>query len=132
MLNELTDLELDALVIRVGNSSAKQLQRDLYNNVFNERQKPYIEAFVVHKIKEERNEPIKLYHRRKASDGETFKAHETFALMRDGWVDSPSKFEKDTRDKIADVSKTVFAFCRKEYKWIVGTILFIIYLYLKG
>lgn len=130
MPDKLTDSELDILIVRTRKSSAKELQRDLVNNAFSERERPYIEGYIPIKIKEERNTPIKLYHRRKAPTGRNFKAYEEPELKLNGWVDDPWLFEKDFRDKLIDFKNILVVFWCKEYKWILGFIVTLIALYL--
>jgi len=126
----MNDIELDALVIRLQNKSAKDIQDDLKRNIFSAKEKPYIEGYLKHKIEEERNAPTHMYHRRKAPEGKTFKAYEVPALEKKGWVDSPSKIKKDVRDKFIDITKWIYAFWCKEYKWILGVIITLIGLYI--
>jgi hypothetical protein len=130
MVDKLTDIELHTLTTRVMNTSVKELQRDLHNNAFSEKERPYIERYLAQTIQEERNVPIKLYHRRKAPNGKMFKAYEVPVLESKGWVDSPSKIKKDARDKCIDVLNSIYTFWCKEYKWILGVILSAITLYL--
>lgn len=102
--NELTDIELDALVILIRNMSAKEIQDRLERNKFSAKVRPYVEEFLPHKIEEERNAPITMYHRRKAPESKIFKAYE-LATLKKGWVDSPDKFKKGIKDKIIFITK---------------------------
>lgn len=130
MPEKFTDSELDILFFRTKNCSAKELRRDLNNNAFSERERPYIEGFIRHKIKEERNTPIKLYHRRKAPTGRIFKAYEKRELELNGWVVSPLFYREDFRDKLNYFKYKLVVFWCKEYKWILGFIVTLIALYL--
>ncbi|OGP41521.1 MAG: hypothetical protein A2022_10170 [Deltaproteobacteria bacterium GWF2_42_12] len=125
----MNDIELDALTIRLVNSSSKEIKDNLLHGRYKSEEIPYVEGYLPHKIEEERNAPVTLYHRRKAPEGKIFKAYEVSTLKK-SWVDSPSKIKKDIRDKLGNVMKTIFAFWCKEYKWILGFILTTIALYL--
>lgn len=110
MSEKLTEIELDTLVIRIRDMSAKDLQNALKRNMFSTKEQPYIEGYLQYKIKEERNAPTHMFHRRKAPDGKIFKTYEVPALEKKGWVDSPTKFKKDIRDKFTDFKPVLFNF----------------------
>lgn len=127
---ENSDINLDALVIRISNSTSKRLKDDLLSNVFSTQEIPYIEAMIKKLEEDEKNALITLYHRRKAPTGKTFKTYELPMLKR-GWVDSPSKFNEGHLNKIKRVIiKPIWKFWRKEYKWLLGYIAIILSLYL--
>ena len=130
MSEKLTEIELDTLVIRIRDMSAKDLQNDLKRNMFSTKEQPYVEEYLQYKIEEERNAPTHMFHRRKALDGKIFKAYEVTALEKKGWVDSPKKFKKEIRDKFTDFKTVLFSFWLKEWKWILGFIVTLITLYI--
>lgn len=127
-------INLDVLVIRIGNSTSNQLKADLLRNAFTSDQIPYVEAWIKKLEEDERNAPVTMYHRRKAPNGKVFKAYELPALEKKGWVDSQEKFKEGIISKIKKlikvVIKSVWAFWCKEYKWILGFIVTLIALYL--
>jgi len=113
MPNKLTNLELDALIIRIRDKSVKQLNIDLHNNLFSEKQIPYVEGYIQEKIKEERKAAINLQRTGKAQD---VKIHDTWVyhalcdakivkspvaqkLYKEGWTDSPAKVFNGYRGK---------------------------------
>ena len=92
--NKLNNTELDILVIRTQHLSSAELQDALKRSVFSIKEVPYIEGYIPHKIEEERNAPVTLYHHSKAPDGKIFKTYEIPLLEKKGWVDTPNKFRK--------------------------------------
>jgi len=123
--NKLNDKELDILVIRVQHMSATDLQDALKRNIFNTKEVPYIEGYLQHKIEEERNAPVTMYHRRKAPDGKIFKAFEVPALKK-GWVDSPDKFKESINEKICILIKSSLPFLKKHWQFIVRSLVILI------
>ncbi|MFH1994682.1 MAG: hypothetical protein ABIJ24_03175 [Nitrospinota bacterium] len=126
----ITEIGLDAIAIRIMGMSAKEIQYCLDRNMFSARERPYFEEYLPHKIEEERNAPVTMYHRRKATDGKIFKAYEVSTLKK-GWVDSPDKFSEGIISKIKRIIiNPIWVFWCKEYKWILGFIATLIALYL--
>lgn len=111
--NKLNDNELDVLVIRTQNMSAADLQDALKRNIFSTKEVPYIEGYLQHKLEEERNAPVTMYHRRKAPEGKVFKAYEMPVLEKKGWVDSPDKFKEGIKSKIKRIIKAIWNFLLK-------------------
>jgi hypothetical protein len=99
------NINLDALIIRIGNSTSTQLKADLLRNAFSAQQMPYVEAWIKQLEEKERNAPVTLYHRRKAPSGKIFKAYELPLLEKKGWVDSPTKFKENIFIRIIGICK---------------------------
>lgn len=129
--NKLTDIELDILVILIKHMSAKEIQDRLERNMFSGKERPYVERFLPYKIEEERNAPVTMYHKRKSPKGKTFKACEVSVLEKKGWVKSPDKFSEGIISKIKRIiTKPIWEFWFKEWKWILGFIVTLITLYI--
>jgi len=101
------NFNLDALVIRIRNTTSRKLKEELLRNAFSTQEIPYVEAWIKRLEEEERIAPVTLYHRRKAPDGKIFKAFEVPTLEKKGWLDSPDKFKKGIISKIRNLIKRI-------------------------
>ena len=122
----MNDLELDALTIRLVNSSSKEIKDNLLHGRYKSEEVPYIEGYLPYKIEEERNIPVTMYHRRKAPEGTTFKAYEVPAIEKKGWVDSPVKFKKGIRECSQRIVKIFSQFWLLHWKFIIVALIALI------
>jgi len=130
MCKKMNEIDIDALAIRLQNTSAKEIKENLLHNRYDIKEVPYIEGYLKIKIEEEKNAPTYMYHRRKAPEGKIFKVYEVPALEKKGWVDSPAKFKEGIKDKFIKFNSILFDFWCKEWKWILGFIVTLITLYI--
>jgi hypothetical protein len=130
LCENMNDLKLDALIILLHASSSEDIKDNLLHGRYNSEEEPYAKEYLPLKIEEERNKPIKMYHRSKSPDGKIFKAYEVPSLKK-SWVNSPTKFKESIINKIIRIIiKPIWIFWCKEYKWLLGFIVILIGLYL--
>ncbi len=122
----MNDIELDALIIRLQSASIKEIQNNLLRNIYNSKEVPYIEGYLKYRIEEERNKPVKMYHRRKAIEGKTFKTYEVPVLEKKGWVDSPVKFQESIGDRVEKVSTVLWHFWLRRWPILLPIIVSVI------
>lgn len=71
-----------------------------------------------------------MYHEVKAPKGIVVTAAEARKLYKKGWVDTPAKFGKGIRSKSRKTIKALSQFWLSHWKFIIGSILTIIGLYI--
>ncbi len=103
------DIKLDALIIILKNSTIKNLKESLQRGSFDALEIPYVEAW----IKEKEKEPKR-----------------TLINIRNLLKNQLNKITKASIFIKSSIMVPLFRFWCKEYKWILGSILTLIGLYL--
>ena len=103
-----------------------EVRKKLAAGLFASFKKPVIEEWLARM-----DTPTYMYHEFDAPAGRFFRAGEVKKLGQSGWVDTPAKFGTGIRSRARRTWIVILAFLKREWKWVVGTLIAIAVLLVK-